>query len=105
MIEPEAMEGEVWTQGPSGERLVVHRYQGGDYGLMDIAEFFALGEGGLDEAEQEILDIGKAELDKLKAQADAYSFDFDEGLIALCLDLHRFAQARPQARYRFIADF
>ncbi len=105
MNELDAIEGEVWTQGPDGQRLVVHRYQGGDYGLIDIAEFFALGEGGLDEAEQEILDIARLELDKLKAQADAYSFDFDEGLIALCLDLHRFAQSRPQERYRFIADF
>ena len=85
--------------------MLVHRYQGGDYGLLDIAEFFDLGEASLDEAEQEVLDITQGELDKLKVQADAYSFDFEEGLIALCLDLHRYAQARPQARYRFIADF
>ncbi len=101
----EELEGEVWTQGASGERVVVHRYQGGDYGLLDVAEFFEMGAGSLDEAEQEVLDITQAELDKLKVQADAYSFDFEEGLIALCLDLHRYAQARPQERYRFIADF
>ena len=97
--------GVVWTEGPSGERQVVHHYLGGDYGLLDVAELFQFGQGRLDEAEQEVLDITSAELDKLKIQADAYSFDFEEGLIALCLDLHRYAQARPQQSYRFIADF
>ena len=105
MQEFEEERGTVWTQGPSGERQEVHEYLGGDYGLLDVAELFQLGRGHLDEAEQEVLDITAAELDKLKIQADAYSFDYEEGLIALCLDLHRYAQARPQQSYRFIADF
>jgi hypothetical protein len=101
----EAFEGEVWALAPGGERESVHGYQGGDYGLLDIPEFFQLGEGRYDEEEREVLEISGEELDKLKIQADAYSFDYDEGLIALCLDLQRFAKAKGLERYTFLADF
>ena len=101
----EELEGSVWSKGPSGERIKVHDYQGGDYGLLDIVEFFQLGEGSYDEAEREVLDLIERDVDRLKVQADAYSFDHEPGLIALCLDIHRFAKAQPQARYRFLSDF
>ena len=98
-------EGEVWAVAPDGTRLPVHRYQGGDYGLLDIPEFFQLGEGRYDEEEREVLEISAADLDKLRIQADAYSFDHEEGLTALCLDLQRFAKAQGLERYTFLADF
>jgi hypothetical protein len=101
----EEAEGEVWAQAPDGARLPVHRYQGGDYGLLDIAEFFQLGKGRYDDAEREVLEITAEEIKKLKIQADAYSFDYEEGLIALCLDIDRFAKSSPLERYIFLADF
>lgn len=87
-----------------GDELV-HRYAGGDYGLEEIPELFQVGrlETGDDGAERLILEPG--EVRELKILADAYSFDFDEGLIELCIDLHRFAIERGAPRFVFAADF
>lgn len=85
--------------------LLVHRYEGGDYGLGDIPELFQLGRIVADERKRECVALTAAELHELKVLADAYSFDFEEGLIELCLDLHRFAEQRRESEFVFVQDF
>lgn len=89
---------------PCGERPV-HRYQGGDYALADIPEFFLVGRVVDDPDGRDRIALTPREIHELKTAADAYSFDFEEGLIALCLDLHRFAIERPEPEFTFVADF
>lgn len=83
----------------------VHLYQGGDYLLADIAEFFQLGRLVDDPDGRDRLLLTAREIRELKAAADAYSFDYEEGLIALCLDIHRFAIERPDPEFTFVANF
>lgn len=95
----------VYCIAPDCGDTVVHRYEGGDYGLEDIPELFQLGRADKAPAERERLHVTAAEIRELKVLADAYSFDFEEGLIALCLDLHRFAIARREEEFTFEQDF
>ena len=83
----------------------VHRYQGGDYGLEDISDLFLLGRLEPAPGDDDRLVLTPAEIRELKVMADAHSFDFEPGLIELCLDLHRFAIQRRESRFVFVADF
>lgn len=105
MTEPVIDESGVFcVDPPCGERPV-HRYQGGDYALADIPELFLVGRVLPDPDGRDRIVLGPREIRELKTAADAYSFDFEEGLITLCLDLHRFAIERPEPEFTFVADF
>ena len=86
--------------------MLVHAYQGGDYGLEDIPELFQLGrlEPG-ENADQTVLILTAAEVRELKVMADAYSFDHPAELIEMCLEMKRWADGRPADAYRFVANF
>lgn len=83
-----------------GERLV-HEWQDGDYALEDIAELFQVGRVVSELGEPVRVALSADEIRELKVMADAYSFDFEEGLIGLCLDLHRFAIERFEPVFVF----
>lgn len=89
-----------------GNVTLVHRYQGGDYGLEEIVEHFQLGE--IEEGAQEdetVIVLSAKELRELKVMADTYSFDYEEGFIEMCLELHRFASFLKGDAFRFTANF
>lgn len=92
------------VQPDCGERLV-HRYQDGDYGLEDIPELFQVGRVLSEPEGTERIELRADEIRELKILADAYSFDFEGGLIQLCLDLHRFAIERRDDTFVFVQDF
>ncbi|MDZ7786682.1 MAG: hypothetical protein U5K73_00635 [Halofilum sp. (in: g-proteobacteria)] len=92
------------VQPDCGEPLV-HRYEGGDYGLEDIPELFQVGRVASDPDGPERIELRAEEIRELKVLADAYSFDFEGGLIQLCLDLHRFALDRREDTFTFVQDF
>lgn len=100
----DAGENGVRCVQPDCGDLLVHRHQGGDYGIADIPDLFQLGRVVADEPDRECVAFTAAELHELKVLADAYSFDFEEGLIELCLDLHRFAQQRRESEFVFVQD-
>lgn len=82
----------VYALDGRGRETLVHLYQGGDYELADIVEFFQLGR--LEEADGEdetVLVLTAKELRTLKTMADAYSFDYQEPFIEMCLEMRRFA--------------
>ena len=87
-----------------GERLV-HRYEGGDYGVEDIPELFRVGRVVDDPDGRERIALRAEEIRELKVLADAYSFDFEPGLVELCLDIHRFALERGERTLVLVQDF
>lgn len=96
----------VYVTDGNGSTRLVHRYQGGDYGLEEIAEYFQLGEVEPGENDDEtVLVLTPKELRELKVMADAHSFDYEEEFIEMCLELQRFAVNRPDASFRFKANF
>lgn len=95
----------VYALGSDGRPQRVHLYQGGDYQLANIPELFELGELTGDKSGFPTIQLTGKDVRQLKVMADAYSFDFEEGLIELCLDICRFAQGNPAEHYQFWSDF
>lgn len=96
----------VYATDADGNMKLVHRYQGGDYGLAEIVEYFQIGE--VEPSEQEgapILILSAKELRELKTMADAHSFDYEEGFIEMCLEIHRYAANLSGEEFRFTANF
>lgn len=100
----------VYALDAHGRETLVHLYQGGDYELGDIVEFFQLGR--LEEADGEdetVLVLTAKELRTLKTMADAYSFDYEEPFIEMCLEMQRFADqfggGPAGTEMRFTANF
>lgn len=96
----------VYTKDADGNVQLVHAYQGGDYGLEDISDNFQLGRLELPlQGDETVLSLDAAELRRLKTMADAYSFDYEEGFIEMCLEIQRFAFSRPGTTFQFVANF
>jgi len=91
-------------QPDTGDRLV-HRWEGGDYGLEDIPDLFQLGRIATQPGGAESIVLSVRDVHELKTLADAYSFDFESGLIQLCLDIHRFANERAETEFVLVQDF
>jgi hypothetical protein len=96
----------VYAPGADGGERLVHLYQGGLYDLGDIAEMFDLGTPEDSNIEgQTVLVLNRKNLRTLKTMADAYSFDYEEPFIEMCLEMHRFALEVPGETVRFTANF
>jgi hypothetical protein len=89
---------------PDGKTVRVHAYQDGDYVLADVRDVFGLGRMETDETGHPVLVLRPNEVRQLKPLADSYSFDYEEGFIELCLDLHRFATGLNLPEIRFLSD-
>ena len=94
----------VTALGPRGETVRVHAYQDGDYVLADVRDAFGLGRMETDETGHPVLVLRPDEVRPLKSLADSHSFDYEEGFIELCLDLHRFAIGLNAPEIRFRSD-
>ncbi len=100
----------VYALDAQGREALVHPYQGGDYELADVVEFFQLGR--LQEADREdetVLVLMAEEIRTLKTMADAYSFDYEEPFIEMCLEMQRSADTSAGGpaggEFRFTANF
>lgn len=93
----------VYCVEPPAVTEAVHRFIEGDYGLTDIPELMLLGRAVADPDGHERITLSAHEIRELKTFADAHSFDFDEGLIELCNDLHRFASEHGASEFTFVA--
>jgi hypothetical protein len=96
----------VYSADANGKAKIVHRYQGGDYGLEEVVAYFELGQ--IEPAEHDgetVLVLTAKEARKLKVMADAHSFDYDEGFIEMCLEIQRFTANLPADTFRFTANF
>lgn len=81
----------VYAIDDDGALTLVHEYQDDEYSLEDLLEEFGFGriEDG-EENGRTVVVLGPEEVRALKVNADAYSFDYDEGFIEMCLDIDRF---------------
>jgi hypothetical protein len=95
----------VYSNDADGSPKLVHRYQGGDYELHEIVDFFNLGTIESIDDDQSIIVLTSKELNELKILASAHSFDYEEAFIEMCMEMQRFAVSTPTDRYRFIANF
>ncbi len=96
----------VYGTDADGRTVLVHHYQGGEYRLSEIIDFFQLGRlqpaAGQDHP---ALVLNRRELRNLKTMADAFSFDYEEPFIEMCHEMHRFAQGLPGEELAFFANF
>ncbi len=94
----------VYAIDEQGELTLLHEYQDGEYSLEDLLEEFGFGK-----AEQKsengdtVIVLDAREIRELKVNADAYSFDYDEGFIEMCLDIDRFAGGATEDRVRLVS--
>ncbi len=96
----------VYSNDADGRLKLVHRYQGGDYQLQEIVDFFNLGiVESADNDSESIIVLTSKELNELRILASAHSFDYEEAFIEMCMEMQRFAVSTPTDRYRFIANF
>ena len=81
----------VYAVDEQGALTLVHEYHNNEYSLADVQEHFGLGRVEHDDSDLDaVLVLGRKEVRELKVNADAYSFDYDEGFILMCLDIERF---------------
>ena len=102
----------VYGVDRDGREQQVHPYQGGPYTLSDVVHLFDLGRlaesGGGTETET-VLVLTAEEVRTLRTMADAYSFDYEEGFIEMCLEIALFADqlvgGQGDGEVRFTANF
>src|SRR5690625_7858973 len=87
----------VFALLPGGRRELVHAWVGDDYELADVPERFGYGRW-----EEDVLVLTARDVTRVRIQADAESFDHEEGLIRLCQDLVAFQRAQWLYHLRLI---
>ena len=94
----------VYALDEDGGLTLLHEYQDGEYSLENLIEEFGFGrmDGGTENGD-EIVVLAPKEIRQLKVNADAYSFDYDEGFIAMCLDIDRFASGNADESLRLVS--
>jgi 5'-3' exonuclease len=94
----------VYAVDDNGELTLLHEYQDGDYSLEDVLEEFGFGRmEGSSENGDAVVELDSKEIRELKVNADAYSFDYDEGIIAMCLDIERHFSGTAEAGVRLVS--
>jgi hypothetical protein len=94
----------VYAIDEEGELTLLHEYQDGEYSLGDLLEEFGFGrtEEGLENGNAIIVLVAR-EIRELKVNAHAYSFDYDEGFIEMCLDIERFTSGTVEESLRLVS--
>ncbi len=94
----------VYAVDEDGGLTLLHEYQDGEYSLEDLIEEFGFGQmdRGTENGDA-IIVLDPREIRELKVNADAYSFDYDEGFIAMCVDIERFALGNASESLRLVS--
>lgn len=94
----------VYAIDEDGDLTLLHEYINDEYSLEDLLEQFGFGqsERGAENGEF-IIVLNSREIREIKVNADAYSFDYDEGFIEMCLDLERFASGMEDEKLRLVS--
>lgn len=107
-VEPKSIDDEpgVYSSDSQGQLQRVHLYQDGEFGLQDVVEWFGLGRVAPENRPNWVsVVLTEKELRELKVLADAYSFDYAEEFIEMCLEMHRFSTLHPAQETKFEANF
>jgi len=94
----------VYAVDEDGGLTLLHEYQDGEYSLQDLLEEFGFGkmQGDTENGDAIIL-LDAREIRELKVNAHAYSFDYDEGFIEMCLDIERFSASAEHQSLRLVS--
>lgn len=104
MIELEEGEEGVYRFEPDGTLTLIHEFLGGDYALIDILDFFELGE--MLEAEgAQGLELDRKELDRLAALCEEAAEDHPAEFIEMCQDIVAAGDNVTAGAVRFFANF
>lgn len=91
----------VYVTGPDGRPVLVHEYLNENYGLGDVHGSLRLGR--ITETPDTLtVTLSRKEITDLLNLANAFSFDYDEGFIEMCGDMHRAAVELPGESVTFI---
>ncbi len=94
----------VYAIDEDGGLTLLHEYRDGEYSLENLLEEFGFGRTqGDTENGDAIVALNAREIRELKVNADAYSFDYDEGFIEMCLDIERFASGAAEESVRLVS--
>ncbi len=104
MIELEDEDPGVYRFNPDGTLDLIHPFDGGDYSLADILEFFELGEL-IDGGEFEGIELDRKELSQLAKMAAEYRHDHPTEFIRMCADMIKAAKDLDGGAVRFFANF
>lgn len=94
----------VYLVGPDGRPQRVHAYDGGDFHLADIVEFFELGEL-LEEDGAPGIELDDKEIRQLVQAVREFGSDHPEEFIACCMAIVQAAGASGDAPYCFYENF
>ena len=94
----------VYAIDEDGGLTLLHEYINDEYSLEDLLEQFGFGqsEQGTENGEL-IIALNSREIREIKVNADAYSFDYDEGFIEMCLDIERYATGMADEMLRLVS--
>lgn len=104
LIDLTEYEAGVYLIDPEGEFELVHPYEGSDFRLADIVEFFELGEL-LEEDGAPGLELDDKEVRALKKAAQEFEGDHPEEFIACCRAMVKSALAHGEPPYCFYSNF
>lgn len=94
----------VYAVDEDGGLTLLHEYLNDEYSLEDLLEEFGFGQTETDSEDgATIVVLSAREIRELKVNADAYSFDYDEGFIEMCLDIERFSAGTADENLRLIS--
>ena len=94
----------VYAVDEQGGLTLVHEYQNDEYSLDDVLEEFGFGRADQEGDNGETIVVLEArEIHELKVNADAYSFDYDEGFIEMCLDIERYSTGAEGETIRLVS--
>jgi hypothetical protein len=91
----------VFVEGRDG-LVLVHAYLNENYGLADVAEVLQYGSMAEDADGDLRLTLTRKEIVDVQNAANAFSFDYDDGFVELCLDLARAAAELPGETLTFV---
>ena len=93
----------VYAIDDDGGLTLLHEYQDGEYSLEDLLEEFGFGRMEDDPEAGGVVVLTGTEIRELKVNADAYSFDYDEGFIEMCLDIERYHVGTAENGLRLVS--
>lgn len=94
----------VYAVDDQGGLTLVHEYQNDEYSLQDVLEEFGFGRAEDDgDSGDAVVVLDAREVRELKVNADAYSFDYDEGFIEMCLDIERYSTGAEGESMRLVS--
>jgi hypothetical protein len=84
----------VYATDRNGQSKLVHEYLSESYGLSEVTQLLQIGTLASGDLPAR-LTIDRKGVTELRNLINAFSFDYDQGFVEMCLDMARFADEQP----------